>query len=94
MTTDDTLNQYPSEYRFRGYTPAELAAAFSRVCDPDDWRAPISAWVSAGTIDVVIAAIEFFTATEPKVAGLGVMVGKPGMVLVEAVGYRAGPAGP
>lgn len=63
-----------------------------------DWRSPIRASISAGalrvierqgfTLDDLCESIRWFTATEPKVTPTG------DGVLIEADGYRAGPAGP
>jgi len=67
-----------------------LLPIFNRVANPDDWKAPISAWVDAAEVDNVVQAIGYFTATVAKVAwGL-----KPGKAYVTSVGYRVGPAGP
>jgi len=83
----------------KGFTRDELSAAFDRVKDPADWRAPISAVVPGQVIDVTEAAIEFFTAIRPEVR-LNVVddkvTGLPGGegFVVSCVGYRNGPAGP
>lgn len=74
---------------FKGYTEAELKAAFEKVCDPHDWKDPIVKRVPTNKMDLTIAAIEFYTATEVKVTALA---GRDD-VTVESIGYRAGPAG-
>lgn len=71
------------------YTYGELKKAFDAVCDPTDWKAPIMAAMPGEAVNIVVAAIEFFTATNPKV---GVAVGTMRYV-VTSEGYRAGPAG-
>lgn len=73
---------------------ARLAAAFETVCNPNDWRAPIEAWIEATDVDRIDEAVIHFTATRIEVVGYGVLVGRPGEVLIRAVGYRNGPAGP
>jgi hypothetical protein len=75
---------------FRGHTWAELDAAFKKVKNPDDWKAPICALVSADDLTVVCAAIEFYTATKPKVFVVDLDCEE---FLVTAAGYRLGPAG-
>lgn len=79
-----------------GRTRGELSRAFDALVGDDDWRGPISAWVPANSamIGVAAEAVAFFTATTLKVVGYGCVSGRPGDVLVEAAGYRAGPAGP
>jgi hypothetical protein len=83
--------------RVGGYTIDELQAAFNRVRDARDWKAPIRATVGArakhGGIDVALlakiaAAVEFYTATKPTITIIGTTAH------VTAVGYRQGPAGP
>ena len=80
-----------------------MARAFKYV-DPTyaarrtDWRGPIRCSISSGalrvlaregfTLDDLCDAIRWLTATEPKVTATG------DGVLIEAIGYRAGPAGP
>lgn len=68
-----------------------LKAAFNSVCDPDDWKAPIDAFVPIELLDrdLVERAIIHFTATTPTFAENG-----SGDVHVTAAGYREGPAGP
>lgn len=72
----------------KGFTREQLDQAFDLVCNPDDWKDVIDAHVSEGMVEVTVAAIEFFTATEVLVT--------PDLdaVHVYSVGYRKGPAGP
>ena len=74
----------------RRYRIDDLRAAFDAVCDPDDWKGPIGAWVPGEAVLEVSEAIRFFTATEPRVE-LDV---KTMRYLITSEGYRAGPAGP
>jgi hypothetical protein len=73
-----------------------MQAAFSRVQDPEDWRAPIKATVETWNfedIELVLDAIRFYTATEPIWFAHG--RGENGYRFqITADGYRAGPAGP
>lgn len=73
----------------RGYNYAQLKQAFDSVSDPQDWKGPIAAVMGGEAVNVVVAAIQFFTATEPKVS----YNPKTGQFVVESIGYRAGPAG-
>ncbi len=70
---------------------AVLEAAFAMVANPSDWRAAIDAEIvnDPGLREMVADAIIHFTATEPTFTFAG-----PHHVRVQAVGYRAGPAGP
>jgi hypothetical protein len=73
------------------YTQEQMEEAFSHVHSLRDWKAPIKATVIGRELGVTIAAIQHFTATTPtvtKVTEQGVT-----LYLVEAKGYRAGPAG-
>lgn len=76
--------------RFKGYAIDDLRKVFDQVCDPDDWRAPIAVWMPGGVVMAVVAAIEFMTATHPRV-DLDVNRMR---YLVTSEGYRNGPAGP
>ena len=76
------------------FSPDELEAAFNAVADPDDWRAPISALIEPDQrlIQMTVTAVAFFTATVPTLSMVETPAGY--MVAINAVGYRAGPAGP
>ena len=72
-----------------GFGINDLREVFSAVCDPDDWKAPISAWVPGEQVKAAVAAIDFMTATQATVE-----LDQARMrYLVSSVGYRAGPAG-
>lgn len=80
-----------TETVYKGYTREALDLAFGKVHDPDDWKAPILARVAGEDVQLTVAAIEFFTATNPQVTYNhrgGVMP-----FIIESEGYRAGPAG-
>lgn len=76
--------------RMTGFRHEQLAAAFDRVRNPRDWKAPIRAEISVTERPVVEQAVYWFTATVP------VFLEAPGArarLLVRAPGYRLGPAG-
>ena len=77
--------------RSTGYRMEQLAAAFDRVRNPRDWKAPIHAVIPATERPVVEEAVLWFTNTAP------VFVASPGerdQLVVTAPGYRLGPARP
>jgi len=70
---------------------AILGAAFALVAPADDWRGPIDAVLPEAcdfAPDLVARAVAYVTATDARVT-----VTASG-VRVQALGYRAGPAGP
>lgn len=73
-----------------GFTVDQLSTAFDQVADPADWRAPIAATIAAEDFGLVSAAVEFYTATKVVVDR---QCGERELV-VSAIGYRDGPAGP
>jgi hypothetical protein len=75
---------------FKGYAVDDLKAVFDRICDPKDWRGPIAATMAGELVMAAVAAIEFYTATTPKVE-LDITTMR---YLVTSEGYRMGPAGP
>jgi len=79
---------------YDGYTKEELSSAFDSVKDASDWRSPIRADVPSSKIDVVVAAIRYYTATDPEVSP-SVAFGRtwPDRFNISSVGYRMGPAG-
>jgi len=56
-----------TDHTFRGYPVTDLQAAFDKVVNPDDRYAPIVAEVSIDELDIVCAAVEYFTRNIPKV---------------------------
>jgi len=70
-----------------GYRQEQLAAAFDRIRDARDWKAPIRAVIPAAERPVVEQAVRWFTETTP------VFVAVPGadQLEVTAPGYRLGP---
>jgi len=95
MTTTQTqaTTQTDSEARERqmcyGYLHSELEAAFNQVRNPDDWKAEIYATMPGEAVNIAVAAIRFYTATDPEVRlDLNTMT-----YHVYSIGYRNGPAG-
>lgn len=81
-------------FTHKGFTPDQLREAFDLIHDPDDWRAPIAVTVPGELVTLTVAAIEFFTATDPKVSMIPIRDGDLMIrFLVESEGYRLGPAG-
>lgn len=68
---------------------SELTNAFNAVCDKADWKRPIKATIAAEAATLTVEAIMFFTATEATVTPTA----DAQFVIVETIGYRAGPAG-
>lgn len=68
-----------------------LKETFNKLCDKDDWKAPIDALIPIGEFDADLfeRAILYFTSTSPSFDQDNL-----GNVRVIADGYREGPAGP
>ena len=73
-----------------GYRLEQLAAAFDRVRDSRDWKAPIRSVIPAEERPVVEQAVLWFTET---VAAFEMDPVEPKRLVVTAMGYRLGPAG-
>jgi hypothetical protein len=76
--------------RMTGYRHEQLAAAFDRVRNPRDWKAPIQAVIPAAERPVVEKAVLWFTDTVPVFMAAA---GATDRLVVRAPGYRLGPAG-
>jgi len=78
--------------QFDDFTPTfpreELEKAFNHVADPNDWKAPIQGYVREDEREITFQAVRYFTATNPSFKSVG-----KNWLLVEAQGYRNGPAG-
>lgn len=72
-----------------GYTRKQLKHVFDQVCNPADWKGPISAVMTGECVIAAVEAIEFFTATKAEV-NLNV---ETMLYHVSSIGYRMGPAG-
>jgi hypothetical protein len=79
-----------ADVTFRGYTGAALRAAWDLVKPSNGWKDPICALVSADVLDVVCAAIEYFTSTLPSVFIVDLDCKE---FQVVSCGYNAGPSG-
>ena len=79
----------PENEIYKGFTESELKEAFDSVSNPKDWRAAINAIILRERLEVVVAAIEFYTAAPIEVKKINKT-----HVQVISVGYRLGPAGP
>jgi hypothetical protein len=73
--------------RLTGYQLEQLAAAFDRVRDPRDWKAPIEAVIAAAERPLVEQAVLWFTDTVPVFSAIA---GTPDRLAVRAKGYRLG----
>ena len=68
---------------------ARMSAAFDAISDPADWRNPIDAVVENDVVELTVEAVIFYTACVPQVDPVDDDHSR-----IQAVGYRAGPAGP
>lgn len=75
--------------RYEGYAVEDLEKVFAELRNPDDWKAPIFASMPGELVNIAVAAIKFYTATNPSVS-LDV---KTMTYYVQSEGYRLGPAG-
>jgi hypothetical protein len=74
---------------YKTFTIAALRRVFDAVCDPADWKGPITAVCTGEMVLITVAAIDFFTSTTPTVQLNPATM----RYLIESVGYRQGPAG-
>ena len=70
-----------------GFRQDELAAAFDRVRDARDWKAPIRAVIPADERPLVEQAVLWFTETRPVFESVP---GQTGRLVVMAPGWRGG----
>ena len=87
----DTTKQETANPLTGFYTREQLEAAFDKVRNPNDWKAPVDGYCRAAEVELVREAVIFFTATEPSFYSVGI---NTGLRRVLADGYRKGPAGP
>jgi|ERR1041384_62816 hypothetical protein len=76
--------------RSTGYRLEQLAAAFDRVRDPRDWKAPILSVIPTEERQIVEKAVLWFTDTVPAFEPAP---GHADLLVVKAPGYREGAAG-
>ena len=88
---DDPATDPIDDHRHNGIRVGELRAAYDRIRNPVDWKAPIDAILRLDQVPIAQAAVEFFTATKLRIT---TSYAEPrNYVRVQAIGYRAGPAG-
>lgn len=73
---------------YNNFTQEQLQEAFNRVRNPKDWKAPIDAVVRCQDLELIGAAVQYFTATT-----ITILERKAWLCRIAADGYRAGPAG-
>jgi hypothetical protein len=91
MITRETIKQVVALGQDGEAVAAEFyRAAFNLVADKVDWKGPINAFVRLSelrySVEVIVDAVEFMTATK------AVFTFQGDRVLIQAPGYRAGPA--
>ncbi|MGA2260003.1 MAG: hypothetical protein ABSH28_01055 [Acidobacteriota bacterium] len=74
---------------YKDFRVSDLRKLFEKLADPKDWKGPIAATMPGEAVLGACAAIEYFTATVPRV-GLDTQTMT---YLVTSEGYRMGPAG-
>lgn len=74
----------------QGFRPDQVAAAFDRVRDHRDWKAPIRSTIHGSERELVAVAVLWFTGTTAEFSALP---DAPDTWIVEAPGQRLGPAG-
>jgi hypothetical protein len=79
MNEQQTMNP-DDKLVYLGYTRNQLEAAFKKVQNKTHWKNPISAIISEGDVNVVGAAIDFYTGggAEFSTHSKGVRVTAPG----------------
>jgi len=77
------------------FTVADLHKQYNRICNPNDWRAPIDAIVPKAEVLITVAAITYYTGTTCKTHLVDAPDGYSGEFWrIRSVGYRNGPCGP
>lgn len=72
-----------------GYEEEDLKRVFDACANPDDWKDAIFVEVPGDLVSITVAAIKFYTATNPRVS-----LNPDSMrYLIQSEGYRMGPAG-
>lgn len=84
-----TLLQAINSGIYKGYHEYTLKAVFHAVCDSQDWKRPVACTAELTAVGIVVAAIEYYTATVPTVE----LDNATGVYRITSVGYRMGPAG-
>ena len=71
----------------QGWTRSELTEAFDKVQNPVDWKGRVCGLIPKEAEEITREAIAFFTATEMRI-----IASDDTQIVIEADGYRAGPA--
>lgn len=72
-----------------GYEVEDLKKVFDACTNPEDWKDPIFVEVPGDLVSITVAAIKFYTATNPRVS----LNPDTMRYLIQSEGYRMGPAG-
>jgi hypothetical protein len=97
----ETAPATPQALHYEGFTEQQLKSAFAKVKKPEDWKAEIKAPVAVKDLSVTVAAIRFYTATDPVITASVAVMGNgydsskdpEGCYYIYSQGYRMGPAG-
>ncbi|MBZ5499079.1 MAG: hypothetical protein LAP85_21990 [Acidobacteriia bacterium] len=74
---------------YKGFRVSDLRKVFNKLANPQDWRGPIAASMPGEAVLGACAAIEYCTATLPRVC----LDTRTMTYVVTSEGYRMGPAG-
>jgi hypothetical protein len=74
---------------YKGYSVADLRTVFDAVCDPNDWKGPLTAVCTGEMVMATVAAIEFYCGCTVRVN----LNSEKMLYVVQADGYRNGPCG-
>lgn len=74
---------------YKGFRVSDLRRIFDKLADAKDWKAAIAATMPGEAVLGACAAIEYFTATIPRVR----LDMRTMTYVVTSEGYRMGPAG-
>ena len=91
-TSEEPITDDDPRSGMSGFSKNQLTAAFEKVQNQDDWKAPISAVIDISEGPIVEASIAYFTSTAADFLPIK-CGGKAGKYRVKSIGYRAGPAG-
>jgi hypothetical protein len=89
MTKAEILKVAPERVVTEDMHADVLRAAFSNVCNKDDWKAPINVLVPLRLVGLYQDAIEFMTGVKPTCW----LTSDDSTIRLTCVGYRNGPCG-
>jgi hypothetical protein len=86
----DETNQEATTIAFklsdgRAITMAQAREVSDRIMDPENWKAPCAALVSASGVEMAMKVLEFYHGGKARMVGL--VYGTGGKVLIESDGY-------